>query len=105
MLRMYCERSPNSETSQNEPPSRRPPTGVRRGRPETRPVVSRRVWPGSRRTTAFSRRWKAVTVRYFRSGFGGFGIVGPRSVSLGGSAVGDGARWPLETNSPGRPGW
>ncbi|CAK7287817.1 hypothetical protein SGPA1_50783 [Streptomyces misionensis JCM 4497] len=67
MFRTYCDAYPYSETSQNEPPTRRPPTGVRRGFPETRPVVSSSVWNGSRRLTGLATyRWKRVTRRCLR---------------------------------------
>ncbi len=39
ILRMYWDRSPNSETNQNELPTLAPPIGVTRGCPLTRPVV------------------------------------------------------------------
>lgn len=54
LLRTYWDLSPYAEASQKESPMRRPPTGVWRGRPETRPVVSRTVWSGRRRSTGLS---------------------------------------------------
>src|SRR5690606_20655330 len=57
----------NSGTSEIASPLRRPPTGVARGRPETRPVVSRTVWNGSLRSTGLIRRWTALAIRYLRA--------------------------------------
>lgn len=47
MLRTYALRSPCSETIQKVSPSRPFVTGVRRGRPDFRPVVSRIAVPGA----------------------------------------------------------
>lgn len=59
MLRTYCDCSPNSETKQNWSPTSFPPSGVRRGSPDLRPVVSSRVWIGTRRISGFAIRfWK-----------------------------------------------
>ncbi len=48
MFRTYCDRSPNSETSQNDPSITRPPMGVIRGAPLTRPMVSKSCCLGIR---------------------------------------------------------
>ena len=47
MLRTYADRSPCSETIQNVSPSMPLVTGVRRGSPDLRPVVSRMAVPGA----------------------------------------------------------
>src|SRR5262245_16267023 len=43
MFLTYCDFSPNSETNQNWSPTLLPPSGVRRGSPDLRPVVSSSV--------------------------------------------------------------
>jgi hypothetical protein len=52
ILRMYPAFMPCSATIQNCPPMRPLPTGVRRGFPLLRPMVSRRAYPGAARPTA-----------------------------------------------------
>ena len=51
MFFTYCEFSPNSDTNQNSLPTLLPPSGVRRGSPDVRPVVSSSVWNGIARIT------------------------------------------------------
>src|ERR1700712_2782352 len=61
MFRTYWDCSPNSETNQNWLPTSCPPSGVRRGSPDLRPVVSSRVWKGLRRISGFATRfWKKL---------------------------------------------
>lgn len=64
MLRTYCDLSPNSDTSQNRLLSNWPPIGVRRGRPDFLPMVSKKVWVGTEPINGFAkRRWMELMVR------------------------------------------
>jgi len=60
MFLTYWDRDRSPTTSQNVPLDRRPPTGVCRGRPVRRPIVSTTAHPG---TTPASGRYKAMNAR------------------------------------------
>jgi len=64
MLRMYPAFMPCSATSQNCLSTRPTPTGVRRGFPLLRPMVSRRAYPGTARPTV-STNLRGGLKRYF----------------------------------------